>query len=197
MSITSAILVIFLMLALANFNINQKLDSEFVKSLSYNFALWYLYAISFALWVCIGIYFKKMIASKSTSLLSLVLLTVAINLTLLIGFLIPQTLFYSKIHSHTSSVMDLIDIVLSSSGGIFMYIIMLSSRKRLRFMKSILQQYRKSVRRSKSKMIREPNDTRNSLDFVLLEVNDSGNSFSDGGLLAELFDNITKEVFEN
>ena len=74
---------------------------------------------------------------------------------------------------------------------------MLSSRKRLRFMKSILQQYRKSVRRSKSKMIREPNDTRNSLDFVLLEVNDSGNSFSDGGLLAELFDNITKEVFEN
>ena len=162
--------------------------------LAYNFLLWYIYAISLGNWICVGIYFKKMISSRSTSLLSLVIFTIVTNIVLLASSIIPQIGEYCNITLYDISGASVSLAIISSCVGTAQFLIFISSKKRFRIIKSIVQQQRNKVKNKRNRRNSKSILIDKRLSRVLIEIQDARERITDGGMLGDLFDEITKEV---
>ena len=190
---TLSVVLILLVLSLTNFDLNDRkaLNDKF----TYNLVLWYVYIMSLAMWICIGIYFKEMVKSKSKSLLNLVLLTIGINLTVLVSMIIPQIAYYFDEDVYNQSLFNLLEAVFSSAGGILIYVILISDRKRFRLIKSVMQQQTKRLQNPRHRKKTFSFIAQRSLSGFIAEINNSKEEgYSGGGLLTDYFDSVTKEV---
>ena len=131
-----------------------------------------------------------MIKSRSTSLLNLIVLTVCINLCVTISDIAPQVLHYFKLSDERMSGIYWVLLGINSTIGIIEFVILVLNKKCIRLIRSVLQQQRERFRnRRKTRSVHRLD----SAD-ALIEIRMIKQSTSDGGLLGQFFDNVTKEV---
>lgn len=193
-SIAMTIIIFTLALSATNFKFVVD-DGNFKHGFVYNFIVWYIATISLTTWVCTAIYFKYMIKSRSTGLLNLVLLTIGINITVALGFLLPQTLYYFKVSDSLNMTgISWFITVINASAGIFEFVILVLNKKCIRFIVGIFRQQKNRFlskeRRSQSFI---PVELRSDSQ-LLVEINSSQQNLDDG-LLSDFFNNVTKQVF--
>ena len=187
----SSIIIVALTVSLRSIEINETAPENNRNDAGYNLFLWYIFLLSFGSWACVGVYFREMVKVRSKALYSLVLLTIAINLTIFLGFIVPEIAYYFELNiSYSDSIFILLEVLANAAGGIFMYMALVTCKKRRRFMKSIFHQQRKKWKLRKQRKQNDWNGADKSASLMLIESKQS----ECGGLLADYFDNVTKEV---
>ena len=176
-------------LSVTDFNLNM--DKNTRSNVTYNVVFWYINTLYLLSWMCIAVYFKQMVKSKASSLLSLVIVTLCFNISRTISVGLPQIMYYCEVSFSYAELESWIDLGCESGVGIVQLIIVLVSRKFLRLAKSILQQKRERFRKNRNRAL-----VGRSVSSVLIEINNSTSILGDVGLLGDFFDHVTKIVWE-
>ena len=178
--------------SLVDFTLNT--DRDVKDEFTYNLLVWYIGGLSLIAWICVGIYFKIMIKLRSTGLFNLILLTILSNISITVGTLVPQVLYYfNKTYKDSPNISLLFDCI-NSSLGIFEFIVLILNKKSIRLIKNALIKCKNKLRKNYSLNKSRQHSREISPFTILTEINESRHSFSDGGFLCYLFDQVTKEV---
>lgn len=192
--IISTVLTIILALLLISITYFQT-DKEALSldALGYDILAWYLICISGIVWIFIGIYFKKMIQTKSLGLLNLMILTVIVNIVLILGVVMPEIILYFELDNIVEDKIGWALLVMDGALGFIEFLVLIMNKKFFRFISSVIQQKKDKIVRDS---IRKSQDTsRQRISSLLSEINRSDSGLDeDGGLLGDFFDHVTKKV---
>ena len=191
-SIGMTIAFVFLVFTLEDFKII--IDINIRSQLTYNLLVWYIGGLSLIAWICVGIYFKIMIKLRSTSLFNLLLLTILSNISITVSTIVPQILYYFEESYQGPSNIILIVGCIHYSLGISEFIVLILNKNSIKLIKNTITKCKSKLRRKDSIMRSSRQNSRDLSLKILTDINESMHSFSDGGLLYYLFDQITKEV---
>lgn len=191
LSIVMAAVLLILIFALTDFSLGYAQDPQ--KTLIYNILIWYIALICIATLICVGLYLKQMIKSRSTSLLNLIILTLCIDICAAIGILTPQIMYYFDLSDKSLAKHSWFLTVCSSSIGMVEFVVLILNKRSIRLIKSVLQKQRSKHNRGKRiRNMSHAVNTEDSFYGMLVEVDEIKNG--DSGLLCHFFDQVTKEV---
>ena len=190
-SIVMSVVMIYLVIDSTNYQLEYTEDSN--SKLAFKSAIWYVYAMFFSSFFCIGVYIKHIIAQKSTSLLNMLILTIAINICVFIGIILPQTSYNFNFSYEIHDILFWVEIAFGCSSGIIQCFIVIFNKKCIGLIKAANQkriiEKNKQIQRKCSKELR--------MNSLLMGLDEVIQNPSDGGLLGNFFERITKDVIKN
>ena len=171
-------LLLFITLFLTDFGTKLVNDDEMYHNVGFEIVVVYLIAATLIIAICICLYFKQMIITRSKGLLNLVFVSIVICLCVLFGFILPEILYFT---GHDLS--DLYDFtwiisIINASAGILQFKILIFNRKSMNMVKNLIRKQRKKHKKC---------DFVNKNSFV-------HNCSAIDGLLSDYFEDITKKV---